>query len=283
MPEIRENTPIIEVETRKKYSDTENFNRAMEYANHKACQNISDDNKKRECEDYARILEASKKSEKSLCENISDENKKRECEEIIVEKSAVEQKDKKICEDITTETNKKRCRETIDGEKLKTIVKEGKAHIKECEELENNFQTECMKFVKNYTLEENYINALQSQNIGLCVLIGDADFAAKCRDEIIFKKAENEENISLCHEITAIDTKNICIQKVKKQHDKMYFKIATESENIAMCARISDISHRESCEDIINLSNIKKTNNYSLCSLLHREENKISCQKLQNS
>lgn len=263
--------------------DTESYNRAIQYANEKACNTISDENKKTECADYALIAKMLKNPESGDCSIIANENRKTECINLTFEKTAIDTKNKNICKNIADNDIAQRCRESVDAGILAEISKNNDASVEKCEKLEASFQVECNKMIANHEIELRYSEAVKSQEIGLCGIIGDEYLMQKCRNTIIANKALSEGNVLLCDYISDASEKKSCLEKTKLQKDSKLFETATNSDNLAMCENISQENIKHRCNDIIILSIVKKTKNTNLCQNLKNSENGAICQKLLNS
>lgn len=275
-----ENNFVQEI-TQRIRSNSENFNRAINYANKNACIEITDEKQKSECHDYAIIAKVTKNGDQNLCLAVEDENRKNECYSVGIEKKAIDTENTEICKNITDEKIKLRCTENIDAKKLQKIVTAGHINIESCRELSGNFRLECEKLLKNYQSEENYIKAIQSENLAICATVGEKSLEEKCRNTILNNRAEKEKNPTICEQISHSDTKIACIQKIQNNQENIIFETATKNENIVLCQSIKTESLQKSCHDIILLSNIKKTKNYILCDSLLNTENKNICKNLK--
>lgn len=263
--------------------DAENYNRAMYYANEKACEKISNENTKKECVDYAMIARFVKNPNTADCTLIQDENRGTECRNLIFEKTAIDAKSKKICQNIQDETIKTRCNETIDANILAELSKNNTATAEQCEKMSENFQKECYKLIADYTLEIAFSEAIKTKNLAGCQTLQNADFITKCRDTIIGKMALEGENIGICEYISDENQRKNCTENTTIQKEKKVFNIATNTENISLCNTISMENLKNSCNDIIVLSLVKKQKNASLCQNLKNTENAVICRKILNS
>lgn len=264
-------------------NDTESFNRAMYYANEKACQDIKNEAEKTNCTDYAAIAKAGKTGSKEFCESVKNESRKNECYAITLEKIAMEKMNKWVCQTISIGSIRTRCQEGIDAKNLQKIIREWNATSDSCAGLSDTFRRECSESIKNYKTEENYIQALQSRNISLCEQIGEVTLRQKCRDEIFAYQAEITNNPELCKQIINPDARNSCDQKWRNKNNEQLYGLAIKTEEIAMCKNITNEKMQQSCSDIVLLSTIRKTKNYWLCDSLYSTESKNTCQKIKNS
>lgn len=253
----------------------------MQYANKNACVEITDEKQKSECNDYAIIAKVAKNGDQNLCLAAENEERKNECINIAIEKKATDAEDTKICENITDEKIKLRCSENIDAKKLQKIITATHINIESCRELSGNFRLECEKLLKNYQSEENYIKAIQSENLAICVTVGEKSLEEKCRNTILSNRAEKEKNPTICEQVSHSDARIACIQKIQNNQENIIFETATKNENILLCQSIKTESLQKSCHDIILLSNIKKTKNYILCDSLLNTENRNICKNLK--
>ncbi len=263
--------------------DSASHNRALHYANEKACQNITNEDQKQECIDYALIAKFLKDSNTADCSVIINENRNIECKNLLYEKTAIDAKNKNLCKNIANEEIAQRCRESIDASILAEISKNYSASAEVCAKLENTFQEECNKLINNYEIEVSYSEAIKKQDIALCAIIGESSLEQKCRNNIIANKAITEGNVLMCEYISDTNQKQNCLENTQLQRDTQLFEIATNSDNINLCNRITIESIQHRCNDIVILSITKKTKNTSLCQNLKNKENISICQKLLNS
>lgn len=263
-------------------NDIANYNRAMHYANNRACEDIKDPSQKQECMDYSIILSVSRDMKSGDCESIENEERKIECRNISFEKTANDAGNKTLCRAISDENIATRCREGIDAKKFADMQKNNTATIQACGELEGNFREECTKLVNNYQNEETYVTAIRTNNLNMCALVGVPNLVDRCRDEILLSLSEIENNIALCSNIKNTDTKNSCIQKNQAKNDAKVLDDATKSESIALCSTISSKTLAESCHDIVILSIVKKTKNSTLCDSLNSRESMAVCKNIEN-
>ena len=261
-------------------NDAEKYNQALYYRDAQSCDAIKNEAKKSECNDYVRIAKILENTENSDCSEISDENRAIECKNLMYEKTAKETKNKNLCKIISDETISERCRENIDGIIFGEIIANNSASPATCATLEKSFLTQCQSLIKNYTYEQQYLEAIKSQNIANCGYLPEKNLAQKCQDEIIEILAEKENLPRLCERISDAEKKMQCFTRTVIQRDNATFNLATEQENLDMCQTISSENIKNRCNDIIVLSKVQKTKNTELCKNLKNQENVAICQKI---
>lgn len=273
---------IFADEEKKLQEENKAFNEATKYKNPNSCKIIKTENKKQECEDTVVMLIAIEKNDFEICKNIQTENINQDCNHQIIEKNAIDKKNKILCNAIQDEKQKIACRETIDAQNLKKILQEWEITAKKCEELENNFKSECLKQIDIYKIEENYQKAINSENISLCQDIEDKNLKKNCQEKILIEKAIKEKNIFLCEYGSNEETKNNCRKKIIKNNDSQNLEIAIKTNNLQQCKNLSDEILQNSCNDIIIFDFVKKTKNISLCKSLKNKENIPICEILKD-
>lgn len=278
LAEVKEQ--ISETIQNSEEKDNKSYNRALYYANERACEDISDDNKKSECQDNARITKFLQNPENADCTVISHEERYINCKNLIFEKTALNAKNKNLCENISETSTKQRCRENIDANLLIEITKNQNANTENCSKLENSFRIECEKLIEYYKTEAQYAEAVKNTDLSACAELNEDNLKKKCQDEIIFKKSTTENLNALCQYISDIDQKNLCLQTTQNNQDNNIFQIATSTDNINLCENISNSAVKYRCHDIITLSLVKKTKNPELCKALKNTENLQICEQI---
>lgn len=251
----------------------------MYYQTEKPCDQISDENRKTECRDYVQMNKLVLDPNSGDCNSIINESRAIECKNLMFEKTANELKQKNLCYQISDPDIVQRCRENIDAQKLAEIAIKKTASIPRCNELEGNFQKECLKLIKSYETEAQYVKALKQKNIGLCNGL-DTEIAKKCRDEILSENAEKTHSLVMCSSISDAESRTACEKNIKIAQDSAYLEQATTGENSNICQNISTPEIQVRCRDIVILSIAKKTKNPTLCDGLSNHENISICKKV---
>lgn len=261
--------------------DNKAYNEALKYKNNNWCKLIANSEKQQECIDAIIMLEAIETKNFEKCNEIKIENDIQECNQKIIEITAIEKLNKNLCNAILDTNKRMACKDSIDSKKLSQLIHQWNITKQKCEELDNNFRTECIKEINIYQIDEEYINTIDSKNIAKCSNLDDENLKKSCQEKILYNRAIEEKNAVLCEYINNDEQKNYCRKKTLINIDSSILDNAIKNNNIKECDNLADISLREICNDIIIFKTVKITKNTNLCKQIKNKKNIETCKLIK--
>lgn len=219
---------------KQKIQEQENlyYNNAIQTKNQNLCASIENPNTALECREKILAINAVASGSIETCDTLTLSGITLECRDAIYQRNALESQSPALCNKLSNTVKADFCHETVDEKSLRILIASGSVTPDSCVQFGTGSRNACLQFIRdnqtNVVIKESIVSG---NNESCSQIVSEAD-KALCNDTVNLRNALDQNNKSLCNDITDAGKKEYCMSHIEDKNQNTIFYKAIESNDV---------------------------------------------------